>query len=75
MSRFLQARVPVGEHLADQLLVPLGLAGGGRFRTLPLSLHARTVIEVMKAFLPVEVMVSAHPDGSEEVELVAGGVA
>lgn len=75
MTRFLQAKVPVGEHLADQLLVPLGLAGGGRFRTLPLSLHARTVIEVMKAFLPVEVMVSARPDGSEEVELVTGGVA
>ncbi len=75
MRRFLEARVPVGEHLADQLLVPLGLAGGGRFRTLPLSLHARTVIEVMKAFLPVEVMVWARPDGSEEVEVVAGGVA
>ncbi|MCX7894975.1 MAG: RNA 3'-terminal phosphate cyclase [Thermoanaerobaculum sp.] len=75
MGRFLAASVPVGEHLADQLLVPLALAGGGRFRTLPLSLHTRTVIEVVRAFLPVEVMVSAHPDGSEVVELVTGGVA
>lgn len=75
MGRFLQAQVPVGEHLADQLLVPLALAGGGRFRTLPLTLHARTVIEVMKAFLPVEVMVARLPDGSEEVEVVTGEVA
>ncbi len=75
MARFLDARVPVGEHLADQLLVPLALAGGGRFRTLPLSLHARTVIEVLKAFLPVEVMVAPLPGGREEVELVTGGVA
>lgn len=75
MKRFLKAEVPVGEHLADQLLVPLALAGGGRFRTLPLTLHARTVVEVVKAFLPVEVMVASCPDGSEEVEVVRGGVA
>src|SRR5204862_3429388 len=31
--RWLAARVPAGEHLADQLLLPLALAGGGTFRT------------------------------------------
>jgi RNA 3'-terminal phosphate cyclase (ATP) len=42
--------VPVGEHLADQLLLPMALAGG-RMRTGPLSLHARTNIEVIERFL------------------------
>jgi RNA 3'-terminal phosphate cyclase (ATP) len=75
LERFLALPVPVGEHLADQLLLPLAWAGGGRFRTLPLSSHARTVIEVIKAFLPVEVLVSCLPSGVEEVEVVAGSVA
>lgn len=46
-------RVPVAEHLADQLLIPLALAGGGRFRTMPPSLHTRTNAEVVARFLPV----------------------
>ena len=54
-ERYLAAGVPVGEHLADQLLLPLALAGGGRFRTVEPSLHTRTNAEVLSRFLPVEV--------------------
>jgi RNA 3'-terminal phosphate cyclase (ATP) len=43
--------VPVGEHLADQLLLPVALFGGC-FRTGPLSQHARTNIQVIDRFLP-----------------------
>jgi RNA 3'-terminal phosphate cyclase (ATP) len=50
---FLRAEVPVGEHLADQLLIPLALAGGGEFRTVTPSLHTRTNAEVIERFLPV----------------------
>ena len=50
---YLAAGQPVGEHLTDQLLLPTALAGGGAFRTAGLSLHARTNIEVIEAFLPV----------------------
>ncbi len=46
----LAAGVPVGSHLADQLLLPMALAGGGAFLTVPLSPHARTAIEVIEAF-------------------------
>jgi RNA 3'-terminal phosphate cyclase (ATP) len=53
MRRFLQAEVPVGEQLADQLLIPMALAGSGSFRTLALSDHARSNIEVVERFLPV----------------------
>ncbi|MFI5402998.1 MAG: RNA 3'-terminal phosphate cyclase, partial [Planctomycetota bacterium] len=58
MERYLAADVPVGEHLADQLLVYLALAGG-EFRTLPLSSHARTNARLIERFLPVKFAVSA----------------
>ena len=50
---FLPADVPVGEPLAAQLLLPLAMAGGGAFRTLPPSSHTRTNAEVIARFLPV----------------------
>ncbi|MCK6460252.1 MAG: RNA 3'-terminal phosphate cyclase [Planctomycetes bacterium] len=58
MERYLAADVPVGEHLADQLLVPMALAGGGGFRTLPLSSHATTNAALIERFLPVRFAVS-----------------
>ncbi|MFK7742055.1 MAG: RNA 3'-terminal phosphate cyclase [Planctomycetota bacterium] len=44
---------PVGEHLADQLLIPMALAGAGAFRTVEPSLHTRTNAEIIERFLPV----------------------
>jgi RNA 3'-terminal phosphate cyclase (ATP) len=55
LEDYLEAGVPVGEHLADQLLLPMAVAGGGRYRTLPLSQHATTNIETIQAFLDVAV--------------------
>jgi RNA 3'-terminal phosphate cyclase (ATP) len=52
---YLQAGVPVGQHLADQLLLPMALAGGGALKTLQPSLHALTNIDVIRAFVPIEV--------------------
>lgn len=49
----LAANVPVGEHLADQLLIPLALAGGGSFTTMAPSQHTRTNAQVIEQFLPV----------------------
>ncbi|MBL9081961.1 MAG: RNA 3'-terminal phosphate cyclase [Planctomycetales bacterium] len=69
-GRYLSADVPVGEYLADQLLLPLALAGRGSFRTLPLSLHAETHIELIRKFL--EVRVTTEPDG-EGTQLVCIG--
>lgn len=51
-NRYLAAHVAVGEHLADQLLLPLALAGGGAFTTLPLTRHALTNLDVIQRFLP-----------------------
>jgi len=53
--RYLDAGVPVGEHLADQLLIPLALAGEGSFRTVRPSQHTRTNIEVIRRFVDLAV--------------------
>jgi RNA 3'-terminal phosphate cyclase (ATP) len=58
VREYLAAGVPVGRHLADQLLIPMALAGGGQFRTLPPTRHTLTNIEVLKEFLDVEITVT-----------------
>ena len=50
---YLASGVPVGEHLADQLLIPMALTGGGSFLTGKLSRHTRTNIDVISKFVPV----------------------
>lgn len=55
VRRYLTANVPVGSHLADQLLVPMAMAGAGSFRTTGLTPHARTNIEVIQRFLDVPI--------------------
>jgi RNA 3'-terminal phosphate cyclase (ATP) len=52
---YLEAEAPIGPHLADQLLLPLALAGGGSFLTMPLSPHAQTNIEIIEMFLNVSI--------------------
>ena len=58
--QYLAYGAPVGEHLADQLILPLAL-GGGRFRTGFLSSHTSTNIETVRAFLG-ESALRARPD-------------
>jgi len=49
-----QISTAVGEHLADQLLLPMALFGGGVFTTTDISKHTRTNIDIIKRFLDVE---------------------
>lgn len=56
-KRYLDAGVPVGEHLADQLLLPLALAGGGRYRTTTPTPHTTTNVETIREFLDVTIEV------------------
>jgi RNA 3'-terminal phosphate cyclase (ATP) len=72
-EQYLEAGVPVGTHLADQLLLPLGISawrhagqqrqGGGSFRTLPLSAHAITHIALLRQMLGVPIDVEEE-DGT-----------
>jgi RNA 3'-terminal phosphate cyclase (ATP) len=59
-QKYLAAVVPVGPHLADQLLLPLGIAayrqtGGGTFRTMALTQHALTHIDILRRFLEIKI--------------------
>lgn len=55
VRRYLATEAAVGEYLADQLLLPLALAGGGAFTTVAPSRHTTTNIEIIRQFLPVKV--------------------
>lgn len=69
LKAYLQCPAPVGEHLADQLLIPLALAGGGSYRTGPLSLHTKTNIVVIQKFLEVNITTREHDDGTVTVDV------
>ena len=45
----------VAEHLADQLLLPMALAGGGSFTTPRMTEHLHSNIAVIEVFLPVRI--------------------
>jgi RNA 3'-terminal phosphate cyclase (ATP) len=69
VQEYLASGVPVGKHLADQLLIPMALANGGKFRTLPLTEHTTTNIQVLKQFLNVEIQVFELADNTREIHL------
>ena len=54
-GEYLGAGVPVGRHLADQLLLPMALAGAGSFETLSPTAHTLTNIAVIKEFVNVSI--------------------
>jgi len=66
---YLEQDAAVGPHLADQLLVPLALCGGGSYLTGPLSLHTTTNIEIIKKFLDVRIVAAPLKDGLWEIEV------
>jgi len=67
VQRYLEAGAPVGPYLADQLLIPMALAGSGCFRTGRLSKHTLTNIEVIQCFLDVRFSVSQLTESCCEV--------
>ncbi len=69
---YLESGVPVGPHLADQLLVPMALAGGGSFRTLAPTPHTGTNIAVIRRFLDVDIDAAETGDGSWEIRVGPG---
>lgn len=52
---YLKSGACIDEHLADQLLVPMALAGGGAFTTTTASDHLRSNARLVEKFLPVEI--------------------
>ena len=62
--QYLASNAAAGEHLTDQLLLPMALAGAGSFTALKLNLHARTNMEVIARFLPVRFETDEQPDAT-----------
>ncbi len=64
---YLASTAPVGAHLADQLLLPMALAGGGVFHTLTITDHTRTNMTLIEQFLPVRFAVEEVAPGVRAV--------
>lgn len=69
VREYLDAGVPVGKFLADQLLVPMALAGGGKFRTLKPTLHTETNMDVVKKFLDMDIAAEQIDDKVWEIRI------
>ena len=66
---YLGAGVPVGSHLADQLLLPMALAGGGVFRTVKPSAHTITNADVIRQFMDVPIAIEQEQDAVYRVTM------
>jgi RNA 3'-terminal phosphate cyclase (ATP) len=72
VREYLAAEAPAGRYLADQLLIPLALAGGGRFRTLSPTRHTTTNTEVIEAFMDVTFRILELENRQWEVSIEGG---
>ena len=60
--QFANSNAAITHRLADQLLVPMALARGGRFTTVRPSRHTTTNIDVVKIFMGCDVSLEAQDD-------------
>jgi RNA 3'-terminal phosphate cyclase (ATP) len=60
---YLACNAPVGMHLADQLILPMALAAGGRFITGNPSMHLLTNVKVVRLFLDTPINVTEGEAG------------
>jgi RNA 3'-terminal phosphate cyclase (ATP) len=68
MAGFLACPAFAGPYLADQLLLPFALAGGGAFTTVKPSQHARTAADVIALFTGMRFGFAQQPDGTHLVQ-------
>jgi RNA 3'-terminal phosphate cyclase (ATP) len=66
---YLDSGAPVGSHLADQLLLPMVLAGGGVFRTMKPSAHTITNVEVIRQFVDLPTTIEQESDAVYRVAM------
>jgi RNA 3'-terminal phosphate cyclase (ATP) len=70
-KKYLASTAAVGEHLADQLLLPMALAGSGSFTASEWSEHAATNAQVIKQFLPIKILADKTEDRAIKVEIAS----
>lgn len=59
---YLASEATVGRHLADQLLLPMALAGSGEFTTMPVTQHFESHVTILGKFLRVKVVTESRTD-------------
>jgi len=68
-KQYLKTSAFAGEHLADQLVVPLAVAGGGSFTAVRLSRHMTTNVEIVRKFIDADVRTTMLKDRTWTVEI------
>ncbi|MBF0101840.1 MAG: RNA 3'-terminal phosphate cyclase [Desulfobacterales bacterium] len=71
VKEYLSVNVPVGKYLADQLMIPMALSGGGEYLTLSPTLHTTTNAEVIKKFLDIDITIDPAGENAFRVTLVS----
>ncbi|TJZ69375.1 RNA 3'-terminal phosphate cyclase [Chitiniphilus eburneus] len=69
---YLASKAAVGEHLADQLLLPMALARGGTFTASSASSHLHTNKAVVERFLPVRIEIDTDDSGMARIGVSQG---
>jgi RNA 3'-terminal phosphate cyclase (ATP) len=59
---YLASEAVVGRHLADQLLLPMALAGEGEFSTMPVTQHFESHVEIIGKFLDRKIFTESVGD-------------
>ncbi|WP_236180749.1 MULTISPECIES: RNA 3'-terminal phosphate cyclase [Pseudomonas] len=64
---WLHSDAAVGEHLADQLLLPMVLAAGGSFTTPRMTEHLHSNISVIERFVPITIQ--CQEEGADRLKV------
>jgi len=63
MKGFLESDAAVGPYLADQILLPMAMAGRGNFTTVKPSQHSLTNAEIIAMFMDIKISFDKRDDG------------
>jgi RNA 3'-terminal phosphate cyclase (ATP) len=71
VRRFMSSSAAVGPFLADQMLLPMALAGSGSFTTSELTMHTLTNAQVIRKFLTVDIQTTEIDPRCHEVRILS----
>lgn len=70
-NEYFESDVPVGPHLADQLMLPSAIAAmhgqSSSYRTMPLTQHSRTHIDIISKFLDIQIRADEVSESCVEI--------
>lgn len=72
-QRYMAGEATTSSFLADQLLLPMALAGGGSFVATDWSLHAATNADIIRRFLAINIQTEETARGEIRVKLSPKG--